>query len=312
MRVFDLFGRRFFSWRRVTFVLLAPTVICVSILLAEKVQGLAVYTLKELSLHAALLFFVSAALFSLSISYTLWLCRLMLRLPYGDTLLGTMLLLVMHLVLLVLWRPVVNLITAFILELVFIQEWPTDRLLENVLGPYWWLLQSIETRRPFSGLSTVVYELYLKPLTPLVGLNKFLFIFARTAEINAGIVHQRASHWSGASVRRWLLLYSCYPAHFDLVLDCAHPIPSVVQSAPQRTRRGHPRHRQARRDHRCTDPAVPVAPSPGLPEFAADKYRHAKKSLQSLGTQEVRRREPRTGPHHEDRPAVHRSGRSCT
>lgn len=107
LRILDLFGRRFFSWRRLAVVVTLYATLAVALFLAvgPDTRGATILgDCVEIS--------TSAVLFSISISYTLWLSRFVLRLPLGDTFIGTLLLLIWHIAILAAWRPLVEVLVA--------------------------------------------------------------------------------------------------------------------------------------------------------------------------------------------------------
>lgn len=107
MRVFDLFGRRLLSWQRLAAVIVTYALLMLIALLLwqfdEKPRGLGLF-----GWHTAIVASVNAVFFAFSISLTMWLSNLWLRMPGGATLAGAIALMVTHLVLLFLWRPFVE------------------------------------------------------------------------------------------------------------------------------------------------------------------------------------------------------------
>ena len=105
VRVFDLFGQRFFSWRRVAVVGLfyaSITIICgINMSLDGPDSDWRVLLVRWV---------LSFLLFSCSISFTIWACRAMLRWPGGATLGGSIILLLVHLFLLSVWGTVLVLV----------------------------------------------------------------------------------------------------------------------------------------------------------------------------------------------------------
>jgi hypothetical protein len=180
MRVLHLFGERFFSWRRLVFVVLTYATICAAILLLEHVQRLQVYGF-QLRIAEAFILTFSAIAFSLSISYTLWLCHLMLRIPYGSSFLGTIVLLMLHLFLLIAWRAILRFITNTLYT--WLLDGPDLDSAFFVLGVDIGDYERMFAHGLWDGVRSAFFSLYLGSLYALTGkltpgLLPFSFLYA--------------------------------------------------------------------------------------------------------------------------------------
>jgi hypothetical protein len=113
MRVFDLFGWRFFSWRRLIVVAAFLVLVGGSLTIVTSLE------VHKLSLGAppvslVLYAILTGVLLATSISITIWICQMMLRLPGGATIAGSAVAFVLHLLLLAFWRPFVGLTTNYV------------------------------------------------------------------------------------------------------------------------------------------------------------------------------------------------------
>ena len=105
MRVFDSFGR-FFTLKR----LIVVTSMFAGLFALIEVRGHSIAYSSDSNLkdYVAIELALRMLLFSASLSYSAWISRAVLRLPKGDTILGTIVLLILHLLLLIIW-PLVDL-----------------------------------------------------------------------------------------------------------------------------------------------------------------------------------------------------------
>ena len=156
MRVFDLFGRRFFSLRRLLFVV---SVYVTLALLFGIVLPIDHDPIPEIASAregmAPFLMIGSAILFAFSITFTIWISTLSLRLAGGPTFIGTVVLLIVHLALFIVWRPLTFTALGMALVIVYalLDEGPIvldirgllQRLLDALI-PYSWLISRTQRK----------------------------------------------------------------------------------------------------------------------------------------------------------------------
>jgi hypothetical protein len=117
LRILNLLGRRFLSWQRLAALLTVYAVVAACLWIQLHDSQARIYPgdgWLQLLVHIS----ISVLFFSLSISCTFWLCRLMLTVPFGTTFVGTCVLLLVHLLLLVVWRPIIAEVMVTAAELV--------------------------------------------------------------------------------------------------------------------------------------------------------------------------------------------------